>query len=117
MTITRAHSTHRMSQLNIHNGTVYLAGQVAEDFSADMKIQTASCLARVDALLTEAGSDKNHILSSTIYVKDMAQFAAMNEAWDAWVADCEKPARACVEANMALETILVEVCVIAAVKD
>jgi len=115
-TITRAHSTHRMSQLNVHNGTVYLAGQVPEDFSADIQDQARSSLARVDALLAEAGSSKDHILSVTIYLKDMADFAAMNEVWDAWIADHPKPARACVAAEMALPEILVEYSVIAAVK-
>ncbi len=116
MTITRSHSSHRMSQLVVHSNTVYLAGQVADDTSADIKAQTADCLAKVEAILTEAGSDKDHILSTTIYVKDIAEFAQMNEIWDAWIADHGKPARACVEANMATEAILVEVCVIAAIK-
>ncbi|MBV1865833.1 MAG: RidA family protein [Rhodobacteraceae bacterium] len=116
MTVTRTHSNQRMSQLVVHNDTAYLAGQVADDFSADIKTQTTSCLAKVDALLTAAGSDKDHILSTTIFIRTMAQFAEMNEIWDAWIADHGKPARACVEANMATDQILVEVCVIAAVK-
>ena len=114
--ITRAHSTHRMSQLNVHNGTVYLAGQVAENFKASVQDQARSCLAKVDALLTEGGSDKDHILSVTIFLKDMKDFAAMNEIWDAWIADHPKPARACVAAEMATPEVLVEYCVIAAVK-
>ena len=116
MTITRNHSSHRMSQLVVHGNTVYLAGQVANDTSADIKAQTADVLAQVEALLAEGGSDKDHILSATIYVKDIAEFADMNEIWDAWIADHGKPARACVEANMATDQILVEVCIIAAVK-
>ncbi len=116
MTATRSHSNHRMSQLVIHNSTAYLAGQVAADFSADMKTQTASCLAKVETLLAEAGSDKDHILSTTIFIRTMDQFAEMNAVWDAWIADHGKPARACVEANMATDQILVEVCVIAALK-
>ncbi|MCP5072432.1 MAG: RidA family protein [Rhodobacteraceae bacterium] len=116
MSITRNHSSHRMSQLVIHNNTAYLAGQVADDTSDDVRRQTVDCLAKVDALLIEAGSDRDHILSVTIYVKDIGQFALMNEVWDAWIADHGKPARACVEAPMALPKFLVEICVIAAVK-
>ncbi len=116
MPITRSHSSHRMSQLVVHGTTAYLAGQVGDDTSADIKDQTADCLAKVDALLAEAGSDKDHILSVTIYVKDIGDFTQMNEVWDAWIADHGKPARACVEANMALPKFLVEICVIAAVK-
>jgi enamine deaminase RidA (YjgF/YER057c/UK114 family) len=116
MTITRAHSTQRMSQLVVHGNTAYLAGQVAADFDADITTQTQSCLDKVEALLTEADSSKDHILSTTIIVRDMGDFAAMNVVWDAWIADHGKPARACIEAAMATPKILVEVCVIAALK-
>lgn len=115
MTVTRHHSNQRMSQLVIHGNTAYLAGQVAEDFDADITTQTNQVLAKVEALLAEAGSDKDHILSATIIVKDMGQFAEMNAVWDAWVADHGKPARAAIEAAMAAPGILVEVCIIAAV--
>ena len=116
MTITHHDSNHRMSQMVVHGDTAYLAGQVADDASADIKGQTEQCLAKVDALLAQAGSDKDHVLSATIIVKDMGQFAEMNEVWDAWVANSKKPARAAIEANLALDTFLVEVCIIAAVK-
>ena len=116
MNITRAHSNQRMSQLVVHGNTAYLAGQVADDFNADIATQTQSCLDKVEALLAEAGSSKDHILSTTIIVKSMDDFAAMNGVWDAWIADHGKPARAAIEATMAAPNILVEVCVIAAVK-
>ena len=74
-------------------------------------------LDKVDQLLLEAGSDREHILSATIYVKDMAEhFAAMNAVWDAWVIEGHAPARACVQASMARPELLVEISVIAAVK-
>jgi len=116
MSITRNHSTDRMSQCVVHGDTVYLAGQVPHDFSGDIKTQTAEVLSKIEGLLTEVNSDKTLILSTTIYIKHISDFAAMNEVWDAWVADSPKPARACVEANMAAPDILVEICVIAAVK-
>ncbi len=73
-------------------------------------------LEKVDELLLEAGSDRQHILSATVYIRDMKDFAAMNEVWDAWVPEGHAPARACVEAAMARPELLVEVSVIAAVK-
>jgi len=74
-------------------------------------------LDKVDALLLQAGSDRNHILSATIYIKDMQYFQEMNAVWDAWVPEGHAPARACVTANMAREALLVEISVIAAEKE
>jgi len=116
MAITRNHSTERMSKINIHNGTIYFSGQVPNDVTGNIKAQTADCLAKVDALLIEAGSDRDHILSTLIYIRTMDDFAGMNEIWNEWIADHQKPARACVQANMAREQILIEICIIAAVK-
>ena len=71
---------------------------------------------KVEELLNKYGSDKENILSITIYVKDMKDFADMNAVYDAWVAKGHEPARACVEAKMARENLLVEMSVVAAVK-
>ncbi|MGB0733429.1 MAG: RidA family protein [Pontibacterium sp.] len=114
MSIERIESTARMSRIVKHNGTVYLCGQTAGDAAWDIKEQTQKCLDKIDDLLAKAGSSRNQLLSVTIYIRDMKDFAAMNEVWDAWVADCEKPARACVEARMARDVILVEMSVTAA---
>ncbi|MCK8059129.1 MULTISPECIES: RidA family protein [unclassified Fusibacter] len=115
MDIQRFEGTGRMSRAVIHNGTIYLCGQTCGD-AVDVKEQTKICLEKVEALLNKYGSDKRHILSTTIYLKDIALFSQMNEVWDAWVEDGFEPARACVEAKMAREDILVELSVIAAVK-
>jgi enamine deaminase RidA (YjgF/YER057c/UK114 family) len=106
----------RMSRIVIHNDTVYLCGQVAADASADIREQTSTMLEKVDTLLAQAGSDREHLLSATLYIRDMKDFAAMNEVWDAWVPQGHAPARACVEARMARPELLVEVSVVAAVK-
>jgi len=87
MTTIRNHSTDRMSQCVVHGDTVYLAGQVPHDFSGDIKTQTAEVLSKIEGLLTEVNSDKTLILSTTIYIKHISDFAAMNEVWDAWVAE------------------------------
>ncbi|MCL4133906.1 UNVERIFIED_CONTAM: hypothetical protein GTU68_013858 [Idotea baltica] len=73
-------------------------------------------LDKVDLLLDQAGSSREHMLSATIYIKDMKDFAEMNAVWDAWVPEGHAPARACVEASMAREALLVEISVVAAEK-
>lgn len=114
MPIERLDTQKRMSRIVKHNGTVYLCGQVAADASKDITEQTQTMLDKVDDLLIQAGSDRKHILSATIYVKDMSYFAEMNAVWDAWVPEGYAPARACVAAKMAREALLVEITVVAA---
>ena len=115
MEIERFEGTGRMSRAVRFNNTLYLCGQTSRD-GGDVKAQTAASLAKVEELLDKYGSDKDHILSATIYLKDMADFAAMNEIWDAWVNNGHEPARACVKAELASPAILVEISVVAAVK-
>ena len=117
MSIERVETGQRMSRIVIHNHTVYLCGQVAADANADIQQQTRTMLDKVDTLLERAGSDREHLLSATIYIRDMKDFAAMNEVWDAWVPEGYAPARACVEARMARPEILVEISVVAALKN
>lgn len=114
MSIQRTHTNERMSRIVVHNKTVYLCGQVCADATKDIKEQTQTMLDKVDALLLEAGSNRKHMLSATVYIKDMQYFKEMNEVWDAWVPEGYAPARACVEAAMARPELLVEVSVIAA---
>lgn len=116
MEIKRYEGTGRMSRAVVHNGTIYLCGQTAGD-AGDVKAQTAACLEKVEDLLSKYGSDKYHILSTTIYIKEINLFQEMNSVWDAWVEDGYEPARACVEAKMARENILVELSVVAALKE
>lgn len=112
--IQRLHPGPRMSQAVIHNDTVYLAGQVAADPSADVAGQTRQILGAIDELLAEAGSDKTRILSATIYLSDIATFPQMNSVWDAWVPAGNTPARATVEARLAASPYKVEIQVVAA---
>ena len=115
MTIVRHQAGSRMSQAVVHNGTVYLAGQVAGDASGDVADQTRQILAGIETLLGAAGSDKSKLLSATIWLASMADFAAMNGVWDAWVDPGNPPARACVEARLAYPQYRVEIMVTAAV--
>ncbi|MFT5221187.1 MAG: enamine deaminase RidA (YjgF/YER057c/UK114 family) [Planctomycetota bacterium] len=114
MSISRFHSNQRMSQMVIHGDTIYLAGQVASDPKANITTQTEQVLAKIDALLAEAGSDKSKILSAQVWVANISHFAQMNEVWDAWVAEGNPPARACIEARLATPDLLVEVGIVAA---
>jgi enamine deaminase RidA (YjgF/YER057c/UK114 family) len=114
MEIKRLYVGKRLSEVAIHNQTVYLAGQIAEETSADINGQTREVLGHIDRLLAESGSDKTCILSSQIYIKDMADFPGMNEEWDAWVPQGHTPPRATVEARLADPKVLVEIIIIAA---
>jgi enamine deaminase RidA (YjgF/YER057c/UK114 family) len=116
MTIERKHVGKRLSGLVIHraSGTAYLAGQVPDDLTADVSGQTRQVLAHIDSLLAEAGSDKSKILSATIYLADMGDFAAMNAVWEDWVVPGQTPARATVEAKLAAPGYRVEIQVVAA---
>lgn len=111
--ITRRHSGPRMSQSVVHGGLVWLAGQVGAP-GESVTAQTAAILARIDELLAEAGSSKARILSTTIWLADMADFAEMNAVWDAWVDPANPPARATGEAKLAAPEYRVEIIVVAA---
>ncbi|WP_018973619.1 RidA family protein [Rudaea cellulosilytica] len=113
--IQRIDAGPRMSEASIHNGIVYLAGQVPEDTSLDIEGQTREVLAAIDALLAQAGSDKTRILRAQIFLADIADFAGMNRAWDAWVVPGNAPARATVEARLARPEWKVEIVVTAAI--
>ena len=115
MSIQRFDVSPRMSEMAVHNGTVYLAGQIAEDGSQDITGQTQQVLAAIDKLLARAGSDKSKILRAQIYIKDLADFAAMNAVWEAWVVPGHTPPRATVQANLARPEWKIEMVVTAAV--
>ena len=114
--IERHHTIARMSKIVRHEGLVYLCGQTANGSASahsDVGSQTHEVLSRIDALLAEAGSDRTRMLSTTIYLRNIEEFAAMNAVWDAWVTPGTAPARTTVEARLASANLLVEVTVIA----
>ena len=113
MTIKRIQTGPRMSQVVIHDKTVYLAGQVAA--GASVAIQTREILSLVDGLLAEANTDKSRLLSATIWLTDMATFAEMNTVWQSWVVPGETPARATVVSpQLASPEYKIEIAVVAA---
>ncbi len=105
----------RMSEMAVHNGVCYLAGQVAADGSQDIAGQTRQVLAAVDALLAQAGTDKTKILRAQIYLADISEFPGMNAVWDSWVVAGHTPPRATVQAPLAKPEWKVEIVVTAAV--
>jgi len=117
--IERRHVGKRLSESVVFmpagERIAWLAGQVAEDPTADIAAQARSVLKRIDALLAEIGSDKSQILSATIYLPDMKDFPLMNAVWDTWVPQGSAPARATVEARLASSDYKIEIQVVAAV--
>jgi len=116
--IERHHTGKRMSDIVVFmpagERVAWLAGQVAADPTADITGQARSVLGQIDTLLAEIGSDKTQILSATIYLPDIKDFAAMNAVWDAWVPQGHTPARATVEAKLASPAYKIEIQVVAA---
>jgi len=113
--IQRFDSGPRLSEMAIHNGTIYLAGQIADDCSADIRGQTQQVLAAIDGLLARAGSDKDKILHAQIFLPDLGDFPAMNEAWETWLTPGQAPTRATVQAALANPRWKIEIVVVAAV--
>ena len=105
----------RLSHVLVHNGIVYLTGQVAADSSQDTGGQTRQILDRIDGLLAIGGSDKSKILFAQIWLKDSNEFSLMNDAWEAWIPQDALPARATLEGRFTGEGIRVEIIVQAAV--
>jgi enamine deaminase RidA (YjgF/YER057c/UK114 family) len=105
----------RMSEMAVHNGTIYLAGQIADDSAQGIEGQTRQVLASIDALLARAGSDKSKILRAEVFLADLADFAAMNAVWESWVVAGHTPPRATVRAALAKPDWKIEIVVTAAV--
>ena len=114
MSIKRFHVGPRLSQVAVHGDTVYTAGIVADDPNADVAAQTGQILDKIDGYLKEAGTDKTKIISTTIWLANIKDFAEMNSVWDQWVPKGNTPPRACVESKLANPALKVEIRVIAA---
>lgn len=111
--ITRIDRNHRRSRASLAGDLIFLAGQVADDKTADITVQTRQALAKVDALLAEAGSDKARVLSVTIWLSSMQDYEGFNAVWDEWVAPGNEPSRACARVDLADPAYRVELIVTA----
>jgi enamine deaminase RidA (YjgF/YER057c/UK114 family)/rhodanese-related sulfurtransferase len=114
MEIRRFDDEGRYAQMVVCGDSVHLAGQVADDWNADIAAQTAQVLARVDDLLQRAGTSRRHILSMNVWLADLADYATFNSVFDEWVDPKAKPARATVQAALIDPRLRVEVMLVAA---
>jgi enamine deaminase RidA (YjgF/YER057c/UK114 family) len=113
--ITRYGTGPRMSEAAAYNGILWVAGQLGTP-GASVAEQTRGCLAEIDRVLAEAGTDKTRILSAQIWLADMSTFAEMNSVWDTWVARAGVWPCATGEARLATPDYKVEIIVTAALK-
>ena len=101
------------------NGFIYLSGQVALDpksgalTEGDIRAQTERTLENVKGILEAAGSNLHHVVKTTVFLKDMNDFAAMNEAYAKYFTSAP-PARSTVQVARLPKDALVEIEVIAA---
>ena len=113
--LTRIDPGPRLSEASVHGDRIYCSGMIPEDTAQDITGQVKQALAEIDALLAKGGSDKTRILTATIWLADISDFAAMNKVWDAWVVPGQTPARATVEAKLNDPKMKVEIMVVAAI--
>lgn len=113
-TVRKIGGSARFSAIAVHNGQVHLAGQVSQLKDGDIEAQSRDVFAKVDALLSEAGTSRENLISVQIWLADMADYAGMNAVWDEWVSSTTPPTRVCVEARMAQPHYRIEVLAIAA---
>jgi enamine deaminase RidA (YjgF/YER057c/UK114 family) len=116
MAIERFYENDKMSKYVIHNGTVYMSGQVADDPSQDFEGQLTQILAKLDVQFAEIGIDRTHMLSVMVWIDDYRKWGRLNAIWVKWVPEGHKPVRSCVEAKLAFPEYQVEIAVVAALK-
>jgi enamine deaminase RidA (YjgF/YER057c/UK114 family) len=113
--IKRIQAESRMSQAVVHDGTVYISGQVADDRKGSLDSQTQQVLAKLDGLLKAAGTDRSSLLAVNVFLPHITDFDAMNGVYDAWIDKANPPARACTEARLADPDLRIEISAIAAI--
>lgn len=113
--IARFGGSARAALATVANGTGYFAvtPQAPYDPNLTTAEQAEQLLAKAEARLLEIGSSKSKLLFVAILLKDIAEVAAFNAVWDAWVADVAPPARACFQAELANPDMKVEMIMIA----
>lgn len=113
MKIERIGVGPRMSKGTYTDGMLFTCGEVATDKTKDAFGQTQEILAALDETMRQAATDKTRILSATVWLADIKDFAEMNRAWDAWVPAGQTPARATVEVKLVSATAKVEIAIVA----
>jgi enamine deaminase RidA (YjgF/YER057c/UK114 family) len=116
MAIERFDENDKMSKYVIHNGIVYMSGQVCDDPTQDFEGQLNQILAKLDAQFAEIGIDRKHMLSVMVWIDDYRKWGRLNTIWTQWVPAGHKPVRSCVEAKLAFPEYQIEISVVAAMK-
>ena len=103
-----------------HNGLIITSGQLPIDpatgaFPEGIQAQTRQSLTNVKAILTEAGTDMDHVLKTTVFLKDLSHFGAVNAIYADFFGP-DYPSRSCVEVARLPMDALVEIEVIASVE-
>lgn len=115
--IKRHEGNGKFSRAVAHNGILYLSGRAYEE-GKTIEEQTAKILELLNETLVLYGSDKRHILTAQVFVKDIkVNFAGMNTAWKAFIEPGFEPARITYQAETDLDDILVEIGMTAALID
>lgn len=114
-TIKRIETNKRLSEVVIHNNVAYIAGQVPSDGKSDITAQTQQVLGKLDRWLAAAGTDKSRLLTAQVFLADVADFAAMNAVWEAWIPEGQAPARITVGSPLADPDFKVEIVASAAI--
>ena len=108
------------NQAVVINGLVFTAGQIAIDpqtntlLDGDIEAQTRRCLDNLQAVLQAAGSSMAQVIKTTVFLKDMNDFQAMNAVYATYFAEDTAPARSAVEASRLPKDVLVEIECVAA---
>jgi enamine deaminase RidA (YjgF/YER057c/UK114 family) len=101
------------SEIVASRDLIFLSGVQPESTDGDIKGQTRSALARLDALLGEFGEGQKSIFVIHVWLKDMRYFGAMNAVWNEWADAEQPPARTCVSGELSRPDLLIEVVAIA----
>lgn len=110
------------SQATVHQGIVYVAGQLALDpatrelVPGGIEAQTERALANVAAVLEAAGSDFAHVFKMNVYVSDIALWGAVNATYARMLGE-SRPARAVIPTRELKPGCLIEIDCIAAVRE
>jgi 2-iminobutanoate/2-iminopropanoate deaminase len=95
---------------------VFLAGQIALDPQTgdivgmeDIVTQTKQVMSNIAAILKEAGADWSNVVKTSVFLKDLTDFATVNQIYAQYFDEATAPARACVEVSRLPKDVLVEI--------
>lgn len=106
------------SQAIMANGVLYISGQIPVNPSTGELVEgiteeTHQVMKNLDAILKEAGMSFSNVVKSTIFLKDMGDFSAMNEVYASYFAEGNYPARETVQVSCLPKNVDVEISMIA----